>query len=215
MIASVYTTASDISSIHIYAYIDSDDIKTLRALDAILHETTILTPIVGPRIVVSKAWNACCANGSGDIVMLCADDMKFQSKGWDTAVEEVFGRSEDKILLVYGNDGYRPIDKMFPTLPFVSRKSTEILGKFLPPYFQWGYNDLWLNDIYEAVDRKVFLPDVVTWHYHFTHYPHYQDDTSHAMQQHKQEDDQIWEETREEREADIQKLRGSIQERLC
>ena len=197
-----------INKIKVYLYIDDDDEKTLSELSKIKNEfpTLSINEIIGPRITISKAWNKCWEISSGEIVMICADDVRFESIGWDRWVENTFLLSSDKIQLVFCNDGFVPHERWFGTHPFVSRFSTNILGRVCPPYFKCDYNDLWLDEIYQSLCRKIYLPHVLIKHYHHISNPKYKDKTETEMRAHKEEAAKIWEDTKEERNKDMQKL---------
>ena len=76
--------------------------------------------ICGPRIVLSAMWNRCAEEAYGDILMQAADDIRFRTPRWDSAVKMVFGKCPDKILLVHGEDGIQggePGDAFVPAPP--------------------------------------------------------------------------------------------------
>ncbi len=150
------TSTSDVEFVF---YIDDDDTGSIEVAKALGVEY-----VVGPRIVLSQMWNKCYEKSTGDILMHCGDDIIFQTKGWDNLVESAFNEYPDKIVFVYGRDGYSP--DTFGTHGFLHRNWVETVGYFVPPYFSSDYNDTWLNDVSEMIGRKRFIPELYTEHMH-------------------------------------------------
>lgn len=121
--------------------------------------------VTGPRVTLSALWNECHAAASGDIFMQCDDEAVFRSEGWDEQVTAAFAAVPDRIAFVHGRDGHQP-DGTFGTLGFLHRRWTDAVGYFTPPYFSCDYGDTWLNDVANALGRRVYLPGVVTEHMH-------------------------------------------------
>jgi len=161
VVESIRTTAPNKESrrVEICCYIDSDDYSTMeRASSLGIHFK------VGPRIIMSEMWNELITTASGQILMLCSDDVVFRTPGWDVMVEKEFAECPDKILMAYGDD-LCGNGKEFATLPFVSRKWVETVGYFTPPGFSGDYADTWLNDVAKMIGRSKPLP-FVTEHMH-------------------------------------------------
>ncbi len=124
-----------------------------------------VTVISGPRIVLSATWNECFTYAHGDIVMQGNDDVLFRTPGWDQAVEDAFSQIPDRIAFVHGQDLHQP-PGTFGTLGFLHRTWVKAVGYVTPPYFSSDYGDTWLNDVANALDRRVYLPEVITEHMH-------------------------------------------------
>jgi hypothetical protein len=120
--------------------------------------------ISGPRIVLSETWNRCYEHASFDVVMQCGDDIVFRTDGWDARVLKEFDKFPDKILFVHGEDGFQ--GEKIGTHGFLHRNWVDAVGYFLPPYFSSDYNDLWLTEVADFIDRRRYLPDVYTEHMH-------------------------------------------------
>lgn len=118
--------------------------------------------IVGPRDVLSKYWNECYEAAKGPFYMHCGDDIIFRTPDWDTAVIAAF--PEDKIAFVHGDDmgGNGP---NFGTHGFIHKKWAETVGYFVPPYFSSDYNDTWLNDVANQLQRRFYV-GIQTEHMH-------------------------------------------------
>lgn len=187
-------------------YFDEDDTTINSALSGLQ-----VKHVVGPRIVLSKMWNRCYEEASNDIVMHCGDDIVFRSPGWDSLVLEAFDRYEDKIILVYGRDGIQ--DQGLGTHSFIHRNWVNTVGYFVPPYFSSDYNDTWLNDVAEALGRRVYIPEIYTEHMHFVAGKGPIDKT-HAERLARHSADRVEDlyiSKASEREADVVKLRNFIE----
>jgi hypothetical protein len=112
--------------------------------------------VVGPRITLSDMWNKCAEVATGDILMVCGDDVVFRTKGWDSMVKQAFASYPDRILFAHGDDGH--FGSQFGTHGFVHRKWIDAVGYFTPPYFSSDYGDVWLNEVANALGRRVYLP---------------------------------------------------------
>ena len=118
----------------------------------------------GQRLVMSDLWNVLIPWATGDILMLCADDVIFRTPGWDVIVEQAFAESADKILLCYGDDG-GPNGKTFATLPFVHRRWVDTIGYFTGPGYSADFSDTHPWDVAVMLGRTKLLP-IVTEHQH-------------------------------------------------
>jgi hypothetical protein len=178
---SIKNTATDINNVVIYFYVDEDDYSTIFEIESIKNEfnTLNLNFYVGPRMVLSEYWNHLWRISDSEIILQSGDDVRFETNGWDKIIIDTFESHEDQIIFAYGNDGINA--RTFGTHGFVSRKSTEILGYFVPPWFPADYSDTWLNALYDkkgdgmfdgperGINRKVDLYDeIITRHYHWT-----------------------------------------------
>lgn len=112
----------------------------------------------------SDLWNLAYREASGNIAMVCADDLYFRTEGWDLAVGFEFAKVPDKILHVWCNDGTK--DTYVATHPFVSRRWIELAGFFTPPYFDAWYADTWLLDLALKIGRSVYIPEYQIEHEH-------------------------------------------------
>lgn len=214
LLLSVRRTAKDLADLAISFYVDDDDSSYTE--EFVKHQEVRMQPakvkfLTGPRLVLSEAWNALWRNSTADILMHAGDDIVFRTEGWDDLVRSEFIRTPDRIALVYGDDSIQ--GERLATHSFVSRKSTEILGYFVPPYFKCDYNDTWLTELYTKANRKIYLPHMKIEHQHFIKNPSLEDDTYREARQHLAEARKIWESTSAERNADAKKLLTYIRER--
>lgn len=159
---SAVETAVDPDALEMIVRVDDDD----RAYDTLRSTGNRgqIRWVVGPRDVLSKNWNEAYAKARGDIVMHCADDIRFRSQDWDLHVITAFDKVLDKIAFVHGRDGVH--DSNLGTHGFLHRRWVEAVGYFVPPYFSSDFNDLWLTQVADLIGRRVFLQDVYTEHLH-------------------------------------------------
>jgi hypothetical protein len=205
MVESVRSTAKNY--IEIVLYIDKDDpvsVETARTLG--------IKWVVGPRIMLTNCWNKCIPLATGDIFMQGNDDIIFRTPNWDQMVEKEFTKVPDGILMVYGNDMGMHRETFGPH-PFVHRRWVEILGYFIPPYFESDFGDAWVNDLANAVSRRRYIPIEVE-HMHFMMGKAEKDqNTLERLERHRiQNPDHIWQCKAFEREAACEKLLVAIRE---
>jgi len=108
---------------------------------------------------MSGLWTRAWEHATGDIAMLCADDVEFVTPGWDERVREAFRSVPDRIVMVYtptGND-------IRPVLPFVSREWIDAAG-FTPDHLQGWFADEWIWAMAADIDRAIYLEDVIIRH---------------------------------------------------
>lgn len=118
-------------------------------------------PYVDGSLCTSGLWNDAWSLATGDIAMLAADDILFHTPGWDVAVEEAFAEVDDRILMVYADDGTK---RKAPVNPFVHRRWIEAAG-FTPPDFQGWYGDNWIWTMAAELGRVRFLKQVRIAHF--------------------------------------------------
>lgn len=163
------------------------------------------TNIIGRRLLLSELWNDLVPYSLGDILCHGGDDITFDTPGWDIIVREAF--PDDMVAFVHGDDLGGKGDTL-GTHGFLSRKAVKTVGYFMPPYFASDYNDLWWNEVYNQLGRRVFVP-IVTEHHHPAFGKGVWDLThQERVDRHKAENvDQIWADTAWKRLHDAAALR--------
>lgn len=204
---SVINTANDLENIEIVIAIDEDD-HSYDKLRFNGHPRVLRKKY--PRMILSQYWNECYKRSKGDILLHCGDDIIFQTKDWDQIVKEKFDEFPDHIVFVYGDDG-SPGGKDFGTHGFIHRKWAETVGYFVPPYFSSDYNDTWLNEVAELINRKRFV-EILTEHMHpDLHKGPF--DITHQERKERHNRDRVGEiygSMRSEREEDAKKLKEQM-----
>lgn len=159
MMVSAFSTKR--GEVEIVARFDDDDDENQFLLDVGLWP---LRMIVGPRSTLSSLWNECAVEANGEILMQCADDIRFRTPGWDLMVRDAFDSCPDRIAYVYGRDGIA--DERMATHGFMHRRWYEALGYFTWPEFSSDYGDLWNHTIAERLGRLHYIPELYTEHLH-------------------------------------------------
>jgi hypothetical protein len=214
-IFTAFQTATHPHRIEFIVYLDEDDerlesytMQIYFAVKVALQQQLRL--LIRPRALLSECWNECAKVARGEILMHCGDDLTFDSYGWDGHVRQAFAETPDKILFAYGND-LGPHGETFGTHGFIHRRWVEAVGYFVPPLFSSDWNDVWLNEVAEMIDRKRLLP-FVTEHHHYTFGKSVRDQT-HADREERGERDQVvdlYQRTLGERKADAKKLKAAM-----
>ena len=165
LVMSCLKMATDPTKIEFVFYIDNDDNASKEKLEELKVKISPeqIKYLQGPRIVLSEMWNQIQPLATADIFMHCGDDIVFQTQGWDDKVLEAFNKSKDKIIFVHGNDGYW--NERFGTHGFLHKNWVNVCGYFVPPYFSSDYNDTWLNDVSNILNKRVHV-DIYTEHMH-------------------------------------------------
>lgn len=150
MMLSALETADN--KIQILPYLDSDD------------PTADMYPIgnVSPPLPLGPAYQRLFHKAESDILMLCADDILFKTKGWDTKVKETMPK--DLIGVVSCNE--LPKGKREHGHPFIGRRFIEIMGYICHPKLNHSCVDTWVREISEGIKRFYYLEDVITEHVH-------------------------------------------------
>ena len=142
-------------------YVDNDDQASEEKATELGCEA-----VLGPRIVLSEMWNACYYIATGEIFMHCGDDLVFHRLGWDRMVVAEFEKYPDRIAFVHGRDGIA--NEKLGTHGFIHQAWVDAVGYFVPPYFSSLYNDTWLTEVANRIDRRVYLEAMYIEHLHFT-----------------------------------------------
>ena len=123
---------------------------------------------------------------------------------------DVFDGYPDRIVFVHGRDGIH--DASFGTHGFIHRRWVDTVGYFVPPYFSSDYNDTWLNEVANALGRRVYLPGLYTEHMHPVAGKAPWDATYHErMERHTRDGvDALYVSKRHERLADVERLRAVL-----
>jgi hypothetical protein len=198
MLASLEETSTVVPEV--VFYVDDDDDTFPTALPY-----SNWNAVRGPRIVMTDMWNKCAEKATGEILMQSGDDMLFKTKGWDEMVRRAFACFPDRLVLVHGDDGAH--GNRFSTHSFVHRAWIDAVGYFLPPYFSSDFGDTWLNDVFNAVNRRICLP-FVTEHLH-PMFGKGQWDKTHQerLERHKRDNpEELYRQLEPERIADIRKV---------
>ncbi len=163
LVDNIVNTVSNVQNVELLVYIDEDDEESIPALQYAA-ERVNTNAVQGNKLIGSQMYNELGKLAQGDIFMFAADDIVFRTKNWDTIVEQEFAKYEDKILLVYGNDGFQ--NGRIATHGFIHRYWVELVGYVLPPKLASAYTDEWVTDLAIRADRKCYMPNLIVEHMH-------------------------------------------------
>lgn len=163
LVDSILNTVSDIQNIELLVYIDDDDEDSIPALQYAAERISV-NAVQGNKLIGSQMYNELGKLAQGEIIMFAADDIVFRTKNWDIIVQKEFDKFEDKILFIYGNDGYQ--NGRIGTHGFIHRYWVDIVGYVLPPQLASSYTDEWVTELAIRANRKLYLPDLIVEHFH-------------------------------------------------
>ncbi len=170
---SIFNTASKPSNIEVVIAVDDDDpeaIEGANLLDGMAKKVVVM-----PREYAVPKWAAAHKSASGDILMLCGDDIIFRTPDWDLRVAAEFAKWPDRIGLVCVAEGIW--NGQLATNIFLSREWINALGYFVGPGLRHNYVDQWLDEIAKAIERRVYIGDIMAEHIHPMKHPGVQDAT--------------------------------------
>lgn len=209
---SVQETADNPDQIELVLYVDHDDSNTLSFLQSNLKDANVTVSDPDKKEIYSNLHNICCERATHNIVMGCADDVEFQTGGWDTEVIRRFSEIDDGIGFVYPNDGRH--GEVLGTHGFFTKTWYFTLGYLAPPIFSVDYSDNYVMEVSRAIGRAFYMPDVLVEHMHWTFGKSDFDQTAREAHHRRQTTNnaQIFESSKPQMQQDIQKLRAKINE---
>jgi hypothetical protein len=198
--------------VEVVFYVDDDDQPTIDLMVELANDSYPIVPVIGPRILMSEMWNRCAEHATYDILGLSDDDVVYRTNNWDTLIMDAFSQYPDNIVMVHGRDGIH--DALFGTHPFIHRKWMETTGYYAPPYFSSDFNDTWLNDVANMLNRRHYIEALYTEHMHPVAGKAEWDNTyRERMNRHGRDNcDAIYQVKHDERVADAEKLGKVISE---
>jgi len=166
LLKSLLKTTNHPDDVEIVLRFDDDDIPTQRELGIFVRLWKNIRFVqMGQPEFSGKCWNDCATAASGEIFMVCGDDIVFRTADWDTKVGAAFDKYPDKIVSVYGNDTV--FDQKLGTHPFIHRNWFNVVGRLSQDdYIYWW--DTWIQHVAQALQRIEYLPSVVIEHMHFS-----------------------------------------------
>lgn len=163
---SAYENSKEKGELECIFYIDDDDSVSHDKAKKLRKEFGgIVRYIIGERIVLSQMTNECAKIALGSILHCSGDDVVYQTPCWDTMVNGEFDKSDDKILFVYGDDGYN--GEKLGTHGFIHKNWYNVLGYCFPGTFSSDYGDTWLNEVAGMIRRKIYIPELKIEHMHY------------------------------------------------
>ena len=170
---SVLQTVSQADRVELLFYVDSNDPERANYAQAFQQHKLQLdrfrrcSLMIGEPIGISKAWNELAARSQGDLLVMAADDQTYNTPGWDDRLLTEIQPFPDEVFCAWFNDGHW--GEKLCTFPIVSRRWCLTLGYFTTGLFECLYDDLWIMDLAQRLDRLHYIPDVLTEHLHWSY----------------------------------------------
>jgi hypothetical protein len=142
--------------------VDDDDLSTIEIIQGL--DTRFHRLVVTPRAIPTVKWNEAWRAASGDIFGMMGDDVVFRTDGWDALVEGAFAQYPDRLVIVYGPDGFR--NELHASHPFLSREWADLFGRATVEHFSADWCDTWTNEVAEANGRRHYIPELWIEHLH-------------------------------------------------
>lgn len=214
-VKSVHRTCADPSQVELLFYVDDDDPQldqyriAVEKMKAAYSAFRTIELVVGPPISVSRSWNVLAEKCSGNLLMMANDDQMYVDYGWDFYLDQRYGEREDEVFAMFFEDGQYPPDG--GDFPIVSRKWYETLGYFTPGIFEFWYNEAWIFDVANRLQRIIRIPRILVDHLHYSEYKSVLDDTykRHRLNfERVNRDSELYNRTSDDRQAAADKLRA-------
>ena len=154
MCQSMLATASKPEAVEFVSYHDDDDTTIYEYMG---NHKEVFGKRVGP-----PGTNECYKIATGPIYMFTADDIRFESHGWDKAIEDAFEQIKDKIALVHFND-HNPKNRNFGYIGCLHKNWIDSVGYFIKPDII-RRSDRWINELARGINRSIYLEDVFFRH---------------------------------------------------
>jgi hypothetical protein len=212
---SVMDNLSNENEVKNFIYIDEDDPQLEQYLDTVLDKNFRHT-IVGEPKSVSKSWNDIAKKAiewGTEILIMGNDDLIYRTNNWDKLILEEHLKIKDGIYCMWMNDLYKK--ETHCAFPIISNKAYNVLGYFSPGIFHFGYNDTWIFDIFQKIERTFYLDHIIAEHMHVnlgkqkpdrTYYRNRNTNRGNLFKK----DSIIWNQTENERNLESNKLLGFI-----
>jgi len=157
-------TAKYPNNIEIIFYVDYDDYNSQNYISS-LNSKKIFWITSEKKVLFSDMWNHCYRVSKGKYLMLCGDDVTFETSEWDLIVKNIFKQYNDELVYIVPYDGNA--NGALGVHGFLSKKWVDIVGFFTPPYFSYWYADTWIDEISKKIGRFHYAPEIRIIHNHW------------------------------------------------
>jgi len=130
--------------IEIIVGLDIDD-PTADEAEAFLATVPLARVVRSTRFpTMPQLFNYLVDQTQGDIILGFPDDYVMDHKDWAEKVRHTTAMLPNELGVAYLDD---PCYPGFSTFPVLSRRSIEMAGFFLPPFFPFLFGDTWWNEV--------------------------------------------------------------------
>lgn len=152
MAESAVRTCVDPKGLTIAFYLDHLDPTVMEYVS-----TPYTTKVIGVDGPTSYAWNELAKTFTADIMILCGDDVVFETEGWDEILRKA--ATENPVGVFSFDDERSPLGTGHPH-PAVTRMAYEALGYIANPMFYHWYVDTWLREVALKAEKFHYLGNV-------------------------------------------------------
>lgn len=205
---SIANTISGNHRIVFVYYVDDDDEKLAeyKQLRFTKHKNIQVIHYYRERQIIAKTFNFMAAQVKSTYFMNGADDMVFNTPGWD---EILFQRlTVHPYSLYYFDDGIQ--HEVLATFAIVSQYWIRLMGYFFPEHIRHNYIDTYICDVARRAGTLVYIPEVTLTHFHYTINNSLYDKTYQEAEQYWGVDYDAFNASVEKREAEAQMIKNKI-----
>jgi hypothetical protein len=155
---SLAATTYNKQQVDVWVYVDHDDEVTKKFIASNIHATYPyqIHWWLGERTqtqgeMTNILWQHSTTNAS--IYIPAPDDYVFNTPHWDETIRATFNRYPNRILLAYPDEPTASAEQV--TFIILSAEWINSLGHFLTAYFPYWYDDTWLDQVAQMVQRKI------------------------------------------------------------
>ncbi len=113
--------------------------------------------VSGDPIGTPRAINLMAEMAEADAYMVIADDVVFESSGWDQAIDQVVADHPDGVFNAWFDDGV--FGEKLSWCPILGRTWFKTLRYIVPVIFEHYAADHWLHTLGRLTGRNVFIAD--------------------------------------------------------
>ena len=162
---SALDTATNPDNLELALRLDYDDKESQDKVKTLSRSNQVKVAL-GTRwkLFGTQIWNDAysAATKHGDLFMLSADDLIFETPNWDNIIINTFNQWPDKIGYVSPTDRR---GNTWPTHGWIHQNWIDAVGYFVPVMYFYG-DDVWLGMVSKKVGRFIWQKDVIVYHKH-------------------------------------------------
>ena len=137
--------------------LDNDDRKAEQAANLVCGFPGVEIVMLDRQPTVSQIHNRLADRATGDFIQVFTDDYEMVEANWVETTRRALAALPAGLGISYPTDAMYP---NFSTLPIVSRKTRDLAGYYLPPWFPFLFGDTWWNEV--GVMSGMILPSGAT-----------------------------------------------------
>ena len=191
LVESIIKTVRYPENIEVCICVDHDDMESATALIPLSDRIDIKVCIISAQRCHGNYWNSAWRQATGDVIQMSSDDFIYRTKDWDVEVLDEINKFSDKMVMVYGEDGFQ--HGKLATHMFIHRRWTDALGEFVQMLTNVFYHDTWIDVLATRIDRRKYREDLYFEHMHPAARKSAQDETHRQARTKSGGDEAKWE----------------------